>query len=232
MPIYEFLLAQKLLASVLVGYLLGSVPFAHLAARSKGVDIFSTGNRRAGTANVFWNVSRRIGVLVFTADVAKGSLAVIIAALLDIQGPLLVLAGGAAVLGHWKSVFTGFRGGDGMATLMGVTLTLTPVLALAGIAVGFITVVLSWASRSRSPLGIATCFITLLGLSFYTSNQTELTISLAGLAALVLFHNLLIRRRVAGEIPPDDLEVDLQLNSEEDSASEMESARSREHHYH
>jgi glycerol-3-phosphate acyltransferase PlsY len=74
------------------------------------------------------------------ADVAKGSLAVIISELLDIQGPLVVLAGGAAVLGHWKSVFTGFRGGDGMATLMGVTLTLVPVLALLGIAVGFVTV--------------------------------------------------------------------------------------------
>ena len=76
-----FILLQKLLASLLVGYLLGSVPFAHLAARFKGVDIFATGNRRAGTANVFWNVSRRTGVMVFAADVAKGSLAVLIGGL-------------------------------------------------------------------------------------------------------------------------------------------------------
>lgn len=227
MPIYEFLLAQKLLASLLVGYLLGSVPFAHLAARSKGVDIFNTGNRRAGTANIFWNVSRRIGVLVFAADVAKGSLSVIIAALLDIQGPLLALAGGAAVLGHWKSVFTGFRGGDGMATLMGVTLTLTPVLALAGIAVGFVTVAFSWTSRSRSSWGIATCFTMLLGLSLYTRTQIDLALSLAALATLVLFHNVLIRRRLAGELPPDDLEVHLQLSSDEVSDADMESTASQ-----
>ena len=219
--IYEFLLAQQLLASILVGYLLGSVPFAHLAARAKGVDIFSTGNRRAGTANIFWNVSRRIGVLVLAADVSKGVLAVVIAALLNVQGPQLVLAGGAAVLGHWKSVFTGFRGGDGMATLMGVTLMLTPMLALAGIAVGFLTVVLSWGSRSRSSWGIATCFTALLGLSLYTATQVDLAVSLAGLAGLVLFHNVLIRRRLAGELPPDDLELDLQLSSENSADSDM-----------
>ena len=113
-----FLVTQKLLAVVLVGYLLGAVPFAHLAGRLRGVDMFQTGSTRAGAANLFWNVGRRIGVVVLFADAAKGSLAIIIAGLMGISGPLLLLAGGAAVLGHWKSVFTGFRGGDGMATLI------------------------------------------------------------------------------------------------------------------
>jgi glycerol-3-phosphate acyltransferase PlsY len=217
----DFLLAQKVLASILVGYLLGSVPFAHLAARLKGIDIFSTGNRRAGTANVFWNVSRKIGVLVLVADVAKGSLSVTIAGLLGLQGPLLVLAGGASVLGHWKSVFTGFRGGDGMATLMGVTLTLTPVLALLGIAAGFVTVVLSWKSHLRSAWGIASCFTILLALSILFQQQRDLVFSLAVLAALVLCHNLFIRRRLAGVTPADDLDLDLRLDSEEDPDSDL-----------
>jgi glycerol-3-phosphate acyltransferase PlsY len=215
MPFEYFLLIQKLLASILVGYLLGSVPFAHLAARLKGVDIFNTGNRRAGTANVFWNVSRTIGVLVLMADVAKGSLAVIISELLDIQGPLVVLAGGAAVLGHWKSVFTGFRGGDGMATLMGVTLTLVPVLALLGIAVGFVTVLLSWRSPFRSSWGIATCFTVLLGLGWYFQEQLNLVVALVALAALVIFHNVLIRRRLAGVLPRDGLDLDFPLEPDE-----------------
>ena len=95
----EFIIIQKLLAAILVGYLLGSVPFAHFAARGKGIDIFATGSRRAGTANVFWNIGRKTGLLVFAADVTKGALAVLIAGLLDIPGPMLILAGGAAVLG-------------------------------------------------------------------------------------------------------------------------------------
>lgn len=230
MPFEDYLLAQKLLASILVGYLLGSVPFAHLAARLKGVDIFSTGNRRAGTANVFWNVSRKIGVLVFIADVAKGSLAVTIAGLLGLQGPLLVLAGGASVVGHWKSVFTGFKGGDGMATLMGVTLTLTPVLALAGIAAGFVTVVLSWKSHFRSALGIATCFTVLLSLSVFLTEQRDLVFSLAALAALVLCHNLFVRRRLAGATPPDDLDLDRRLETDDDNNSDLGHRATRNHH--
>jgi glycerol-3-phosphate acyltransferase PlsY len=221
MPFEDYVLAQKLLASILVGYLLGSVPFAHLAARLKGVDIFSTGNRRAGTANVFWNVSRKVGVLVFIADVAKGSLAVTIAGQLGLQGPWLVLAGGASVAGHWKSVFTGFKGGDGMATLMGVTLTLTPVLALAGIAAGFVTVVLSWKSNFRSAGGIATCFTVLLALSLFFPEHRDLVFSLAALAVLVLCHNLVVRRRLAGATPPDDLDLDRRLDTDDDEDSDL-----------
>ena len=60
-----FLLIQKLLAAIVVGYLLGSIPLAHLMARRRGIDIFATGSTRAGTANIFWNISRRNGILVF-----------------------------------------------------------------------------------------------------------------------------------------------------------------------
>jgi glycerol-3-phosphate acyltransferase PlsY len=210
----EFLIVQKVMASVVVGYLLGSVPFAHLAARLKGVDIFATGSRRAGTANVFWNIGRRRGVVVFSADVAKGALAVAIAGLLGLTGPLVILAGGAAVLGHWKSVFTGFRGGDGMATLIGVTVTLVPLLASLGIVVGMIAVLLLWKSPFRSAAGIASCFIILLAVSHYFHEQRDLVSGLAVLATLVLFHNILIHRRVAVAAVPKELE--LALDEEED----------------
>lgn len=222
----DFILLQKLLASLLVGYLLGSVPFAHLAARIKGVDIFATGNRRAGTANVFWNVSRRTGVLVLAADVAKGSLAVVIAQLMDIQGPLVILAGGAAVVGHWKSVFTGFKGGDGMATLLGVTLTLIPALAPLCVGVGFVAVLLSWKSPYRSAVGIAVCFTAIMGLGLYFQYRLDLVYGLTGLALLVMTHNVLIRRRLAaaGVTPRDefdDLELGIDLGIDDGPDSDL-----------
>ena len=68
-------LIPRVLAAALVGYLLGSIPFAYLVARLKGIDIFATGSRRAGAANVFWQVGRRRGMLVFACDVVKGALA-------------------------------------------------------------------------------------------------------------------------------------------------------------
>ena len=62
----------QLIASGVIGYLLGALPFAQWVARYiKGVDIFNTGTTLAGTANVFWNVGRRSALLVFIGDVGK-----------------------------------------------------------------------------------------------------------------------------------------------------------------
>ena len=206
MLIYDWLLIQKLIASIIVGYLLGSIPFAHMAARLKGIDIFTTGNFQAGTANVFWNISRRTGLLVFTCDVAKGVVSVVIAALLGIPDYLLVISGAAAVLGHWKSLFTGFKGGDGMATLLGVTLTLMPAIAIPCILVGFATVIISWRSTFRSAAGIASCFSLLMFLAIYLNTDREIAAGLTLLGILVLFHNLIIKKRIAGHSPKDDLD--------------------------
>jgi glycerol-3-phosphate acyltransferase PlsY len=222
----DYLLLQKLLASLLVGYILGSVPFAHLAARFKGVDIFQTGNRRAGTANVFWNVSRRTGMLVFAADLAKGSLAVVVAQLMALEGPLVILAGGAAVVGHWKSVFTGFKGGDGMATLLGVTLTLVPALGPLCIIAGLVAVMLSWKSPYRSAVGLAICFSAMLLLGIFLQHRLGLVYGLTGLAILVLTHNLLVRRRLAAAgVSPrdefDELELDLDLGVDDSADPDL-----------
>ncbi|MFQ6027942.1 MAG: glycerol-3-phosphate acyltransferase [Dehalococcoidia bacterium] len=217
----EFILIQKLLAAILVGYLLGSIPFAHIAARGRGVDIFATGSRRAGTANVFWNIGRKTGLLVLIADVAKGVLAVLIAGLLDVPGPVMILAGGAAVVGHWKSLFTGFKGGDGMATLVGVTLALVPTLALLGILVGLAFVALAWRSPYRSAWGIAACFLLLLGLSQYYQIERDLVLGLVVLASLVLFHNVLIHRRLSESSSPDKMNLDLDLDSDEDGDPDL-----------
>ena len=207
-----FLIVQKLLASVLVGYLLGSVPFAHLAGRLKGVNIFETGSTRAGTANVFWNVGRRIGFLVFLADAAKGSLAIIIVGMMDISGPLMLLAGGGAILGHWKSAFTGFRGGDGMAALIGISLTVAPLLAFTSGMIGLVALLIAWKSAFRSALGVAVSFMAMLGLSQYYQTEREMVPVLSILAVLVMAHNILIHRRHAGMVGRNGLGLDLDLD--------------------
>ena len=190
----------SILASIIVGYLLGSIPFAHLIARRRGIDIFATGSTRAGTANVFWNISRRNGMLVFAADAVKGALAIAIADRLGVPDNALILAGGAAVAGHWKSIFTRFRGGDGMVTLVGVTVALTPWLALLGVAIGSGVVLLTRRSPFRSALGIVACFAVLLAISQslpYFHSERLPVLELSVLALLVIFHNVLIHRRHA-----------------------------------
>ena len=230
----ESLEIQKLLGAILTGYLLGSIPFAYLAARYRGIDIFNTGSRTAGTANVFWNISRRTGVLVFLGDVAKGSAAVSFAGLLGVSWSVALLAGGAAVLGHWKSVFSGFRGGDGMATLVGVTVALEPAMAAFGILIGMGVLLLLRRSPLRSTWGIAACFIAMLGVSQYYQVDRDLVMGLVALAMLVLFRSMIGRRgriRIPDQEPVDltlelerelDLALDLSLETDPDSDPDTE----------
>ena len=64
----DFLSVQKLLGLLVIGYLLGSIPFASLAARIRGVDIFTTGSAKAGAANVFWHIGHGTGALALAGE--------------------------------------------------------------------------------------------------------------------------------------------------------------------
>ncbi len=210
-----FLEIPTVMAAVAAGYFLGALPFAHLAGRFRGVDVFSTGNTLAGTANVFWNVGHRTGALVFVGDLAKGAAAVIVAGLLDVSPPLMLVAGGAAVVGHWKSVFTSFRGGDGMAPLMGVTLALVPGLAGLGVLVGVATIVVMWRSPLRSTWGICACFLVMLGVGQYYHIERDIISGLFVLASLVLLRSLFTRRRRGHpDGMSDDVSSELEMEDE------------------
>ena len=205
---------ETLVASILVGYLLGSIPFAHLAARLKGVDIFETGSTRAGTANLFWNVGRRLALLVFLADVAKGSLAIFIAGLMDINGSWMLAAGAGSILGHWKSIFTNFRGGDGMATLIGVSLAMSPILAFISGIIGLLAVIMFWKFAFRSALGLTVSFLIMIFLSQYYQIDREIISVLSILGALVLAYNVLRHSRnveIAGTNNVKIMDVEIQI---------------------
>ena len=186
---------DALVLSILLGYLLGSIPFALVAAKNRGVDIFTTGSTLAGAANVFWHIGHRTGALVLAGDVAKGSAAVIAAGMLDLSPAALLLVGGAAILGHWKSVFAGFRGGDGMATLIGVTIALEPVLSALALVVGLMVALLLWYAPLRSAWALFAGFTAMLVVSQYYQIDRGLVMGIVALALLVLFHSLLAKWR-------------------------------------
>ena len=126
-----------LLASAIIGYLLGSLPFGYLVARAHGVDIFKVGSGNPGATNVKRTLGAKAGNTVLVLDVVKGALATAWPLLPVLQAPearLLGLVGIiAAVLGHAYSVFTKFRGGKGVATAAGGLFVLIPVAcAIAG----------------------------------------------------------------------------------------------------
>lgn len=188
-------LVLKVVLAIAAGYLLGALPFAHIASRLRGIDVFSTGSTLAGTANVFFNVGHRTGALVLVGDVAKGGAAVFAAWAIGVPPVVMLVAGGAAVVGHWKSVFTRFRGGDGMAPLMGVSLALMPALAVLGVAVGLATIAIMRHSALRSTWGVSVCFMVMLAISHYYQIERDLASGLVVLASLVLLRSMFTRRR-------------------------------------
>jgi len=117
---------EKVLA-VASAYIIGSIPFAYIVSRTiKGIDIRKVGDRNAGAANVFRHIGLYAGIVVLTADIAKGALAMFVAQAISGDWFFRLLAGGAAVIGHSFPVFLRFRGGRGEATTIGVLLLLIP----------------------------------------------------------------------------------------------------------
>jgi glycerol-3-phosphate acyltransferase PlsY len=130
-------------AAIVIGYLLGSIPFAYIVAHlKKGVDIRQVGGGNVGALNTYRQIGPLWGIGVLAADIIKGTLAVFIARWLGLSLPWVCVAGFAAVVGHNWPVFLKFRGGKGAATVLGVLVALTPVelLISAGIVLILIAV--------------------------------------------------------------------------------------------
>ena len=126
MPIVDYsALGFPNLAIVLVlGYLLGSIPFGLLLTKMAGLgDLRSIGSGNIGATNVLRTGNKLAAFLTLVLDAAKGGIAVLIARAL--LGPdAAQVAGFAAFLGHCYPVFLGFRGGKGVATFLGTLLAL------------------------------------------------------------------------------------------------------------
>jgi acyl phosphate:glycerol-3-phosphate acyltransferase len=129
---------------VLGGFLLGSMPFGYwVVLLVKGEDIRKVGSGNIGATNVWRTYGRRLGIPIVLLDVAKGFVPALLGALL--VGELTaVLAGGAAMLGHWRPLFLRFqKGGKTVATAGGTFFGAAPVLGVIGLGVWIVVFLLS-----------------------------------------------------------------------------------------
>jgi len=138
---------------VILSYLVGSIPNSIIISKAvSGIDIRNHGSGNAGGTNVMRVLGWKYGLFVIFLDALKGAVAVVIISRL-FYGPLpfenvspfddftlvQIIAGMSAVIGHVWTVFAGFKGGKGIATALGMLLTLITVDML--IAVGIFTLV-------------------------------------------------------------------------------------------
>ncbi len=125
----------RILLLTLAAYLLGSVPFSYLITKWRtGLVISEVGEGNVGSRNVWHVAGPTWGVLAFTLDALKGAAACLGGLALGVPTWGLVLAGIAVALGHQFSLFLHGQGGKGLATMLGFLAGLSPLAALAGLA--------------------------------------------------------------------------------------------------
>jgi acyl phosphate:glycerol-3-phosphate acyltransferase len=183
------------LLAVLAAYLMGSIPFAQLLSRRRGIDLRRVGSGNVGATNVLRTLGVRPAVLAMMLDVVKGTVAVLIAQRLTNGVGAPVMAGLASMIGHVYPVWLRFRGGKGVATAAGAFAVLTPVAAAVAVGVFLLTVALT---RFIS-LGSMVAALTLAGWAIASDAPTTVAIGAAVGAVMVLVgHRANVLRLVAG----------------------------------
>lgn len=153
---------KELLLPVLA-YLLGSISFARIIARAKGVSIRETGSGNPGTANVFTNIGWIYGVMVCSCDMLKAIIPMLLLRTIGGSDSLIAITGLSAIMGHDFPAYYGFRGGKGFATTLGVIGILSPI-ALCIAAFGAIITIFF---THYPTLGLLS-FLVLTPISFFT----------------------------------------------------------------
>ena len=183
---------------VLGGYLLGSMPFGYWLVRAaKGEDIRRAGSGNIGATNVWRTYGKTYGIPIVVLDVAKGFVPGLVGTLL--VGELVgVLAGGAAMLGHWRPLFLRFqRGGKTVAAAGGTFFGVAPLLGIVGLGVW---VVVFLATRYASLASIAAAIaLPFVGLALGEPWPVIVFAAAAGVAVLVLHRANIARLRAGTE---------------------------------
>ncbi len=207
------MIVVQFLAAMIVGYLLGSIPFGALISRRIArVDVREFGSGKTGTTNVLRVAGKKAAALVVAFDIAKGSLAVVVAGLIVGRNYLVVgefglgllvaqcLAALAAMAGHNWSVFLKFKGGRGVATFFGGLAALSPVVALFGGQIVIIGVGLSRFASLGSIAGVVGTYTILVPLTIFNGFPIEyLVYTLIGTIAIIIKHRDNIARLIAGK---------------------------------
>jgi glycerol-3-phosphate acyltransferase PlsY len=206
------MIIAKFVYVVLIGYLLGSIPFGAIVTRFQGKkDILKYGSGKIGATNVLRTVGRKAAALAVFGDIMKGVLTVLLAGLIFGNDLLIVgnvamgtliaqaIAGLAAVAGHNWSIFLKFRGGRGVATFFGGLIALCPPAALFGGEVFFLSAGLTRYASFGSILGVVATYLILIPLIIMNRFPLEYLIyAFIGGIVIIVMHRDNINRLITG----------------------------------
>ncbi len=202
------MIVAQFAAVVLLGYLLGSIPFgALIGKRVAGVDVTAYGSGTTGSTNVLRVAGKKAALLVVGLDLFKGALPVVLAGLIIGRNYLIVgdfglgvlvaqcLAALAAMAGHNWSVFLKFRGGRGVATFFGGLAALCPPVALFGGEIVLISAGLTRFASLGSIAGVLGICCILVPLTIINGFPIEYLAyaSIGGVAIIVMHRDNIVR---------------------------------------
>ncbi|WP_316251179.1 glycerol-3-phosphate 1-O-acyltransferase PlsY [Sphingomonas sp. JC676] len=183
-------------AAILIGYLLGSIPFGVLLTQWAGAgDLRQIGSGNIGATNVLRTGRKGLAAATLLLDLAKGAAAVLLAE--KLFPGTAILGGVGAFIGHCYPVWLKFRGGKGVATLMGIVVALhwPSGLVYAGVWLGLLGVL-----RISSLAGISAAVSAPVSAAFF--GRIDLVLMLLALALIVLWkHRENIDRLLSGTEP-------------------------------
>jgi len=182
-----------LVAALVFGYLLGSIPFGLLVTRAAGLgDVRNIGSGNIGATNVLRTGSKKLAALTLLLDALKGTVAVLLVRLYAPEAALL--AGFGAFLGHLFPVWLGFRGGKGVATYLGVLIGLAWQGALVFAVVWLLV---AFLARYSSLAALVAAVAVPIALYFLGHHDTAI---LFAIMSVIIFikHHANISRLLAG----------------------------------
>lgn len=195
-----------LIPAIVISYLIGSFSTAYWFSKwFYNIDIRTLGSKNAGATNVIRVLGYKAGIPVFILDILKSFLPMHLVYFIpniEIHSEIFYIAmialGVAAVLGHIFPLYSGFDGGKGVASLLGVVLALHPLGAI--IALGIFTIVfISVRIVSLSSLIAGICFPLVIFIIEGNDKSTLLIFSIIASILLIITHTKNIKRLLKGE---------------------------------
>lgn len=185
---------------LILAYMIGSIPTAVWVGKLfYGIDVREFGSGNAGATNTFRVLGKKAGIPVLIIDVLKGYLAVCLSFIIvstpnsDSFINLQIALGVSALIGHIFPVFAGFRGGKGVATLLGVVLGILPLVASIAIIV-FLVVLFLFRYVSLASMCAGLSFPIILFIIYKPVNITHLLFSIVVAFLLIITHKKNISR--------------------------------------
>ncbi len=192
-----------LVANLILGYVLGSIPFGLVVGYLYlGRDIRNSGSGKTGTTNVLRTAGKSAAAIVLVSDIAKGVVPAVLGRYLFDDDWIAAAGAAAAIAGHVWPIFAGFRGGRGVASTFGGVLGLTPILSLAFPLVGLALVASTRVVSIMSVVGTPICALAVVvSAAFFGQPWAYAAYALFATALVEYKHVPNIRRLIAGTEP-------------------------------